>query len=608
MARALASSLRQPPLGCLDATADVPWSDGALCDLTLYLQPAGGERAVVEAAEEHVRRRLAGEDAPFLSRAEAAALAGPDPAALDAVVAALRDAGVEHVHPVGMRAVHLQARWEQLGGLIDVARMRYRTADGVLVGRAGAISLGDPALDPVVGVFGLDNRRALSSYVIKSHVIKSHVIKSHVIKSHTDPGVITSHADRTVIKSHVIKSHVIKSHVIKSHGDLGAEMDEAMAEKDREWAVPAEVADWYDFPGGTGKGVRVAVLAFSGALGGTDEVVMGGYDVEALAEYWVEELRQTAAPTLQDRVVRGPGNWPSKGDVDGTDFTDEVMLDLSVVGALAPEADVTVWFTEPTEQGFVDALHAVVEEEHAPDVLLVCYGAPEDKGSGTSWTRMATEQADQALALAALRGVSVVVSCGDNGAAGLPLSTRVHADYPSSSAWVLGVGGTTRRPDNAGTDREMVWNDGLAASGGGISAVTPRPSWQSTVDVPDPVDAWERPGFQGRGVPDVAAVADLATGVAVLDAAGDTVMGGGTSVAAPVWAALLARVRERAAGPLGFVPPLLYAAGGTGLRDVPAGDNGAYAAVRDGWDPCTGLGVPDGRTIAGVLTRGRSAG
>ena len=292
-------------------------------------------------------------------------------------------------------------------------------------------------------------------------------------------------------------------------------MDESKAERTASGSVPAEVADWYDFPEGTGKGVRVAVLAFSGTLGGTDQVVMGGYDVEALTRYWLEELRQTAAPTLQDRVVRGPGNWPSGGDVDGTDFTDEVMLDLSVVGALAPEAEVTVWFTEPTEQGFVDALHAVVEEEHAPDVLLVCYGAPEDKGSGTSWTRMATEQADQALALAALRGVTVVVSCGDNGAAGLPLSTRVHADYPSSSAWVLGVGGTTRWPDNAGTDRETVWNDGLAASGGGISAVTPRPSWQSTVDVPDPVDAWERPGFQGRGVPDVAAVADLATGVAV---------------------------------------------------------------------------------------------
>jgi kumamolisin len=244
-----------------------------------------------------------------------------------------------------------------------------------------------------------------------------------------------------------------------------------------------------------------------------------------------------------------------------------------------------------------------VELDIAPDVLVICYGAPEDKGSGTSWTTMATEQSDQALAVAALRGISVVVSCGDNGAAGMPLSTRVLADYPASSPWVLGCGGTTVLPDNAGTDREIVWNDGLGASGGGVSAITPRPSWQDSAGVPDPVDAWERPDFHGRGVPDVSAVADLTTGVAVVDAAGNTVMGGGTSVSAPVWAALLARCREQSGAPLGFVTPLLYERR-SGVRDVPKGDNGAYAAKAGAWDPCTGLGVPDGRTICDVVRRG----
>src|SRR4029078_5423542 len=95
-----------------------------------------------------------------------------------------------------------------------------------------------------------------------------------------------------------------------------------------EWAVPAEVADWYDFPEGTGKGARIAVLAFSGTLGGTDQVVMGGYHVDERAEYWTKELRQTSAPTLQDRVVRGPGNWPSDGDGEGTAFTDGVSVCL----------------------------------------------------------------------------------------------------------------------------------------------------------------------------------------------------------------------------------------------------------------------------------------
>ncbi len=220
---------------------------------------------------------------------------------------------------------------------------------------------------------------------------------------------------------------------------------------------------------------------------------------------------------------------------------------------------------------------------------------------------MATEQSDQALAVAALRGISVVCSCGDNGAAGLPLSTRVHADYPASSPWVLGCGGTTVRPDNAGTDREIVWNDGLGASGGGVSAITPRPAWQSAASVPEPVDAWERPDFLGRGVPDVAAVADLTTGVAVVDAAGNTVMGGGTSVSAPIWAGLLARCREQSGERLGFVTPLLYQQP-AGVRDVPKGDNGAYPAARGEWDPCTGLGVPDGKAFLEVVRRYVSGG
>ncbi len=611
MAHALANSDRDVPIDCLDATADVPVEDGSTCDLTLYLRPSGGAARVADEASRLVGERLAGRAVAHLSSTDLAELVRPDSAEQDAVVAALRAAGVPHVHPVGLRAVHVQGRWEDLGKVLSVDRMRYRTPDGVLVGRVGPIQV-DDALEPVVAVFGLDNRRAVSSYVIKSHVIKSHVIKSHVIKSHVIKShVIKSHVIKShVIKSHVIKSHVIKSHVIKSHGDkshdaLRTEMADAMADPEREWFTPKEIADWYDFPDGTGAGVRVGVLAFSGALGGTDQVVMGGYHLEPLVRYWHDELGLTSSPTLTDVVVRGPGNWPSDGeDSDNSiDFTDEVMLDLSVVGALAPQSDIAVYFTEPTEQGFVDALHHIVELETPPDVLVVCYGAPEDKGSGTSWTMMATEQSDLALAMAALRGISVVVSCGDNGAAGMPLSTRVHADYPASSPWVLGCGGTTALRDNAGADREIVWNDGLGASGGGVSAISPRPSWQPAADVPDPVDAWQRPGFHGRGVPDVSAVADLVTGVAVVDAAGNTVMGGGTSVSAPIWAALLARCREQSGAPLGFVTPLLYEHR-SGVRDVPKGDNGAYAAKAGAWDPCTGLGVPDGRTIRDVVTRG----
>ncbi len=184
MARALDKSERQPPLGCLDATVDVPWAGGSTCDLTLYLRPAGGAERVTEAASRLVEERLAGGTAAHLSSAEAEDLVRPHAHETEAVVRALKDHGIAHVHAVGRRAVHVQGRWEDLDDLLSVERMRFRTAAGILVGRAGPITLTDPALDPVVAVFGLDNRRAVSSYVIKSHVIKSHVIKSHVIKSH----------------------------------------------------------------------------------------------------------------------------------------------------------------------------------------------------------------------------------------------------------------------------------------------------------------------------------------------------------------------------------------------------------------------------------------
>jgi kumamolisin len=503
-----------------------------------------------------------------LTREELERLVQPDKAERQAVVRAFRDAGIDHAHTVGMRAVHVQARWGQLKQLISIDQCRYRGRDGVVVGRRGRIVLDDPALSPVVAVFGLDNRRTLSPYVIKSHVIKSHVIKSHVIKSH-----VAGSPERAAVMA------------LASDGPA------------RAWWSPREVADRYAFPEAVGAGCRVGLLAFSGQLGGTGQMVAGGYRREVLETYFAEEAATGAAPRIADAVVRGPGNWPADGST-GSEFTDELMLDLSVLGALAPGADVTVYFSEPTEQGFVDALHHVAELDDPPDVLLVCYGSPEDSGTGATWTTAAVEQGEEALAAAALRGITVVCSCGDNGAAGAPLSTRVQADFPASSAWVLSCGGT--RADRTG-EPETVWNDGTGASGGGLSALVDRPRWQAAVPMPPPVDAWRREtAWQGRGVPDVAAVADPATGVAVVDAQGDTVAAGGTSVSAPVWAALVARCVQLAGRRLGFVNPAVYALA-DGLVDVSQGDNGAYAAVPGGWDPCTGLGVPDGRALWAAL-------
>ena len=128
-----------------------------------------------------------------------------------------------------------------------------------------------------------------------------------------------------------------------------------------------------------------------------------------------------------------------------------------------------------------------------------------------------------------------------------------------------------------------------------MSRFIPLPAWQTTAGVP----AHPETGFRGRGVPDVAANADPDTGYRVRINGEDQVVGG-TSAAAPLWAALIARINQRLGRPVGFVNPLLYTAGQGAFRDIVAGDNEGFHAGGD-WDACTGLGSPIGETLARLL-------
>jgi kumamolisin len=110
------------------------------------------------------------------------------------------------------------------------------------------------------------------------------------------------------------------------------------------------------------------------------------------------------------------------------------------------------------------------------------------------------------------------------------------------------------------------------------------------------------PAKPGRGVPDVAGDADPVTGYAIRVDGQDMVIGG-TSAVAPLWAGLVAVMNGKKGKPIGYLNPLLYAApiaGSTALRDVTAGNNGAWKA-RQGWDPCTGWGAPDGAKLLASL-------
>ena len=129
-----------------------------------------------------------------------------------------------------------------------------------------------------------------------------------------------------------------------------------------------------------------------------------------------------------------------------------------------------------------------------------------------------------------------------------------------------------------------------------MSATFALPSWQKGLSVAAGGGAVSALGR--RGVPDVSADADPATGYVVHVGGTDTVVGG-TSAVAPLWAGLIARINATRGKPVGFVNALLYAQPGA-FNDITSGNNGDYSAA-PGWDACTGLGTPVGTKVAAVL-------
>src|SRR5271166_1590964 len=169
-------------------------------------------------------------------------------------------------------------------------------------------------------------------------------------------------------------------------------------------------------------------------------------------------------------------------------------------------------------------------------------------------------------------GATVLVATGDNGSTGcfrFTKSLAKVAEFPSTSPDVTAVGGTTLvLNSNGSVASETAWSgDGASGgSGGGLSVAFKTPSYQSSLGLPS------------RGVPDVAADANPATGVAIV-LNGKVVVFGGTSVATPIWAGLMGLVNQArlAAGKstLGLLNQRLYRpVQEAAFRDITVGNNG----------------------------------
>jgi kumamolisin len=343
--------------------------------------------------------------------------------------------------------------------------------------------------------------------------------------------------------------------------------------------TPVQVAEAYAFPSGTtGKGQTVGIVELG-----------GGFSAQDLATYF-KGLGLTP-PSVTAVSVDGGQNSPgTDSNADG-----EVMLDIEVVGAVAPDSTIVVYFAPNTDQGFIDAVSTAVHDTtHKPSVVSVSWGESED-----AWSAQARTQMEQILTEAGGVGVSVTVAAGDNGSADAVSDGQQHTDFPASAPHALGCGGTSLHASGATITSETVWNDlpSGGATGGGISRQFTLPSYQANASLPVNVDTQAA----GRGVPDVCGNADPQTGYVIrVDGAEQTI--GGTSAVAPLWAGLTARLNEQLGAPLGFIQPVLYPLLGSGsFHDITSGNNGSYVAGT-GWDGCTGLGSPDGTALAAAVT------
>lgn len=348
--------------------------------------------------------------------------------------------------------------------------------------------------------------------------------------------------------------------------------------------TPNQIAKLYNFPAkATGAGQTVAIIELG-----------GGYRIADLNTYFAK-LGIKPTPTVTAVSVDGGANQPA-GNPNSADG--EVLLDIEVVGAVAPKARMAVYFAPNTDQGFLDAISTAVHDKvRKPSVVSISWGAAE-----SAWTDQSLKAFDQAFQDAALLGVTVCCASGDDGSTDGVTDGAAHVDFPSSSPNVLACGGTRLESSGGRVTKEVVWNHGTGAgaTGGGVSEKFALPSYQSGAKVPVSVNPSH---FKGRGVPDVCGDADPATGYQVYVDGRDAVFGG-TSAVAPLWAALVALQNEQNSKSAGFINPGLYKAAGAGFNDITSGDNGAYKAG-PGWDPCTGLGSPNGKSLQ--LTRKRPA-
>ncbi|MGO9512348.1 MAG: protease pro-enzyme activation domain-containing protein [Steroidobacteraceae bacterium] len=357
--------------------------------------------------------------------------------------------------------------------------------------------------------------------------------------------------------------------------------------------TPLQVAQLYAFPSGTGGGQTIGIYEMQTSEGSA------GYTAQDLTLTMQAFGGDLSVPTPIDVSVDGVEN---AGASDG-----ETVLDITVSSAIAQAATIAVYFTGGTTQSIIHALQQMIHPgtgDPQPTILSISYGWGPDDESAQSFSDQEYTAIDQLFQDAANLGITVLVSSGDSGAY-LGDKEQAQASFPATEPWVTACGGTTIGNVNGATFTEYVWNDswqgGSGATGGGVSARFPVPSYQANANVPKRNGT----GAAGRGIPDISGNASVNSGYPVYVGGQSPGPTGGTSAVAPLFAGLIALINSNLGYSVGFINPILYSLRSSALRDItgpPGPANNSFDGTvgypaTAGWNACTGLGSVNGAAV-----------
>ena len=369
----------------------------------------------------------------------------------------------------------------------------------------------------------------------------------------------------------------------------------------RSLALPAAIPGGALAPKTVAKTYNIAPLHQRGIAGQGQTIAIISFDSfnDADPKAFDRQFGITGPPVKHRKV--GGGTPVGEGSV-------EVNLDIDVIRGIAPKAQIINYEGPNGGVGYADMLNAVIADGKA-DIASISWGNCDDLSNLSPLQRTDTLQTFRA---AVARGISIFVASGDAGAFTCQRrflnDHRLTVEFPSSTPYVISVGGTLLTTTADGTYfREYGWEDplGNGGGGGGLNPQDARPVWQKAPGVNNSFSNGK------RQLPDVSAASDPDSGFFVISG-GQLMSIGGTSAATPFWAGSMLLIKQYAqktgaARRLGFVAPILYRLASTKqpyppFHDVVAGGNRYYRAG-PGWDYVTGLGSPNVWNLARDMVR-----